>query len=58
MNRIFENADFSQMTDTPVEVSEVKHKTFVEVNEKELRLLSLLLEFVQHQQCLLKNLLE
>jgi serine protease inhibitor len=34
MNRIFEKANFSKMTDIPVEVSEVKHKTFVEVNEK------------------------
>lgn len=34
MNRLFEKADFSQMTDIPVEVSEVKHKTFVEINEK------------------------
>lgn len=34
MNRIFQKADFSKLTDVPVEVSEVKHKTFVEVNEK------------------------
>ncbi|GFE68719.1 proteinase inhibitor I4, serpin [Chroococcus sp. FPU101] len=34
MNRIFQKADFSKMTNASVEVSEVKHKTFVEVNEK------------------------
>jgi serpin B len=34
MNHIFQKADFSRMTDVSVEVSDVKHKTFVEVNEK------------------------
>lgn len=34
MNRLFQSSDFSRMTNVPVEVSEVKHKTFVEVNEK------------------------
>lgn len=34
MKSAFAGADFSQMTQTPVAISAVKHKTFIEVNEE------------------------
>ncbi|WP_013323387.1 serpin family protein [Gloeothece verrucosa] len=34
MESLFRQANFSQMTSSPVVINEVKHKTFIEVNEK------------------------